>query len=243
MQLICAAKGFATTQLKTALATRDGVTNAIRQEAAQLQAGDLLVLSYSGHGGQIPDHSGDEEDYLDETWCLYDGQLLDDELDTLWTEFRAGVRIAVFSDSCHSGTVIKAMLTSSRLPQSMPFLGGTVADWQSSRAMPIDVMRTTYIANKANYDDIAAANATKAVVQASVILVSGCQDNQLSMDGPFNGAFTSALLGVYANGGFGGSYYSLAQQVRAKLPMTQSPNYMELGVHDPAFSGGPCFSY
>ena len=37
-------------------------------------------MTYSGHGGQIEDVSGEEEDKKDETWCLYDGELIDDEV-------------------------------------------------------------------------------------------------------------------------------------------------------------------
>ena len=36
------------------------------------------------------------------------------------------------------------------------------------------------------------------------ILISGCQDNQTSMDGDRNGAFTEALLRVWADGAFTG---------------------------------------
>src|SRR4051794_35958646 len=38
--------------------------------ADRLDEGDILLLTYSGHGGQVPDLDGDEtSDRLDETWC------------------------------------------------------------------------------------------------------------------------------------------------------------------------------
>ena len=52
----------------------------MRGAAKALKPGDLFFLTYSGHGGQVPDVTGDEDDKQDETWCLYDGQLIDDEL-------------------------------------------------------------------------------------------------------------------------------------------------------------------
>jgi hypothetical protein len=38
------------------------------------------VFFVSGHGGQVKDTDGDEEDGLDETLCLWDGQCADDFL-------------------------------------------------------------------------------------------------------------------------------------------------------------------
>ena len=34
-----------------------------------VQSGDSLFFHFSGHGSQVIDHSGDEEDGLDETIC------------------------------------------------------------------------------------------------------------------------------------------------------------------------------
>jgi hypothetical protein len=55
----------------------------------------------------IPDLNGDEYDLRDETWCLYDGELIDDELRLLRGEFAGGARILALSDRCHGGTVTK----------------------------------------------------------------------------------------------------------------------------------------
>lgn len=44
---------------------------------------------------------------MDETWVLYDRQLVDDELYKIWSKFKPLVRILVFSDSCHNGTVTR----------------------------------------------------------------------------------------------------------------------------------------
>ena len=56
----------------------------------------------------MPDPDNEESDRRDETWVLYDRQLLDDELFALWSKFKPGVRIFVLSDSCHSGSVTRA---------------------------------------------------------------------------------------------------------------------------------------
>src|SRR5688500_19498444 len=88
-------------------ATSSAVISAIGQASRSLTSGDILLLTYSGHGGQFDDVNGDEDDGQDETWVLWDRQVLDDELYSLWSQFAAGVRIFVLSDSCHSGTVLR----------------------------------------------------------------------------------------------------------------------------------------
>src|SRR5262245_49661514 len=79
MAAIANAKGFKTMTLLTKQATRTAVANGMAMAAQTLKAGDIFMLSYSGHGGQLPDLNRDEDDQQDETWCLYDGELIDDE--------------------------------------------------------------------------------------------------------------------------------------------------------------------
>ena len=109
MAKIAKDRGYAgTTLLLTKNATAAAFAKAMADAAEKLVAGDILFLSYSGHGGQVPDRDGDDEaDGLDETWCLFDRQLLDDELYGLFGKFAKGVRIVLLSDSCHSGTVAR----------------------------------------------------------------------------------------------------------------------------------------
>src|SRR5215216_6674 len=101
--------GFTSTLLLTANATAQAVLDALSDAANKLNGGDILLLTYSGHGSQVPDTNSDEIDDLDETWVLYDRQLVDDELVAMFSQFKAGVRIFVLSDSCHSGTVARMM--------------------------------------------------------------------------------------------------------------------------------------
>jgi hypothetical protein len=108
MQDIARSKGFRNRQLLNEAATSTAVIDAIQTAAAQLAAGDILWISYSGHGSQVPDPL--EDDRLSETWVLWDRQLIDNELYALWGRFQPGVRVMVISDSCHSGTVTRELL-------------------------------------------------------------------------------------------------------------------------------------
>ena len=117
MAAIAQSRSFSATTLLTAQATREAVLDAIGAATTKLEAGDIFFISYARHGGQVPDYGGDElDDRRDETWCLFDGELLDDELFECWTRFAEGVRILVVSDSCHSGSVTRMAL--SAVPRS-----------------------------------------------------------------------------------------------------------------------------
>jgi hypothetical protein len=107
---IAKSKGFSATRFLNKEATRTRVLQFIKKASTLLTTGDIFLISYSGHGSYRPDQNGDEIDQQDETWCLYDGMLIDDELKAVWTRFKAGVRILILSDSCHSGTVEKGFL-------------------------------------------------------------------------------------------------------------------------------------
>ena len=221
MAQIAGAQGIDVHSLLTQQATRDGVMKEFAAAANDLKDGDLLMLTYSGHGGQVPDLNGDEDDGLDETWCLYDGQLVDDELYKALSSFKPGVRVVVLSDSCHSGTVVKVALMKdflSRQPTPSTVL---------YRNMPNEVAHRTYLDNKKFYDKILtnpSLRESKKNIRASVFLISGCQDNQLSADGAFNGLFTGKLLHVWNGGVFKGSYLDLFKRTRKQMPPDQTPN-------------------
>jgi hypothetical protein len=122
--------------------------------------------------------------------------------------------------------------------------------------MPPAVALRTYARHKKFYDDLQLAVAEKAgkngtidpdaalahvtvssrlteiarELKAAVILISGCQDNQTSMDGDHNGAFTEALLHVWNDGKYKGNYAKFHAGIKARLPASQTPNLFALGV-------------
>lgn len=229
--------------LLTKRATRSAVLAGIAKAAKALRTGDIFFLTYSGHGGQVPDRNGDEPDRQDETWCLYDGELIDDELYTALGRFARDVRVLVLSDSCHSGTVIKAMYYAARAAAASAG-AGTGAPEVRYRAMPREVALRTYRAHRAMYDKLQRSvkpNAEDAV-RASTILISGCQDNQLSLDGDFNGLFTANLLRVWNAGHFRGDYREFHRSIRRAMPPDQTPNFFTTGAPNRAFEKQSPFS-
>jgi hypothetical protein len=65
--------------------------------------------------------------------------------------------------------------------------------------------------------------------RAAVILISGCQDNQTSMDGDRNGAFTEQLLRLWNGGAYRGNYAKFYAAIKAGMPRGQTPNLFQLG--------------
>ncbi len=89
--------------------------------------GDAIYIHFSGHGQQVTDLDGDEDDGFDEAWIPYDARksyesgvyegenhILDDEINELLSRLRARVgergKIVVVADACHSGSGSRGLL-------------------------------------------------------------------------------------------------------------------------------------
>jgi len=218
-------------------ASRKKVISRISALAGKLKAGDLFLLSYSGHGGQVPDIHFDETDRMDETWCLYDGQMLDDELKQLWLKFRPGVHIIVLSDSCHSGTVTRMPVA----PGANNGNGNRLA-----RSMPWEVARRTYKANQMFYNELMETDQNKFAsgdIKATVRLISGCRDDQTSADGEDNGLFTGMLLRVWNSGNFSGNWVRFHKSILRLMPPEQTPQHNVIGKSDPSWNAMRPFDF
>ncbi len=181
MKSIAVSQDFEPRVLLTAEATADAVIEAIELAAMRRESGDHFVLSYSGHGAAVPDRNGEEEaDRSDETWVLYDRQLVDDELYALWAQFKPGVRILVVCDSSRSALVSRAIdnrdvadpvITADQVPRY--------------RGMPRLEMVETYRSHADLYDSIQSRVPSLHTTElaASILFFSACQEGQLARDG------------------------------------------------------------
>lgn len=91
--------------------TKDNILKAYSSLVSNSVAGDVVFCHYSGHGGQLPDDDGDEDDGFDETLIPIDfqraGQIRDDDLFKILVHpMAAGVTVTCLMDCCHSGTVL-----------------------------------------------------------------------------------------------------------------------------------------
>lgn len=91
--------------------TYANIMTAFRQAVRLTKSGDTLFCHFSGHGGQISDKDGDEDDGMDETLIPVDftssGQITDDKLLLELVEpLPRDSLMTCLMDCCHSGTVL-----------------------------------------------------------------------------------------------------------------------------------------
>ena len=105
-------------------ATKAAIKSAWDDMVTRSSRGDTLIVSYAGHGSQVPDIGSepDEADGLDEVFLLSDygeassnareHMIIDDE----WYRWFSAVedrQVVFVADSCHSGTMTRTLSTDS----------------------------------------------------------------------------------------------------------------------------------
>eukprot|EP00178_Gracilaria_changii_P013561 TRINITY_DN3829_c0_g1_i1.p1 TRINITY_DN3829_c0_g1~~TRINITY_DN3829_c0_g1_i1.p1 ORF type:complete len:500 (+),score=76.32 TRINITY_DN3829_c0_g1_i1:84-1502(+) len=214
--------------------------------------GDSLWFSFSGHGSQIVDTSGDESDGYDETLLPVDykvaGPIVDDELYKIVRRVARGARLTVLLDACHSGTGLD-------LPYQHDVFGTGTGQKLSSGGRPMSI--TSGIANLTGH--LLNGNPSGAIQaglnlmkgkkkskppqgpdpnSGEVLLFAGCKDNQTAADtskfakGLTTGAMTYALIETIEHSTVGDwrnyNYRQLLQTMRQKLrqnKMLQTPQF------------------
>ncbi len=120
-QLLASRFGFQdrhATLLVNEQATRQAILDAWRTLIAQTGADDTVFIQYSGHGSQMRDVHGDEEDGMDETILPHDTRdpgrqvfdINDDEIMVLVNDLAAKTdNIVILFDCCHSASATKSV--------------------------------------------------------------------------------------------------------------------------------------
>jgi hypothetical protein len=160
--------------------------------------GDLVLFYFSGHGTQVPDQNGDEDDGKDEAICAYEvkpegakniieaGLILDDELGVMLRKLQ-GREVVTIVDACHSGTMTRNIRGKpvSVLEQTPAFQ----ARFIPVNLDPISVREKSFSIEIPKQRDI----------PQNQIFISSSRDDQLSLeiafpDGLYHGALTSSLI-------------------------------------------------
>jgi len=240
-----------TTLLLDQAATTHNVKSQFSAAADKLHAGDIFFLSYSGHGGLVEDPNfrikGDEP--YDQTWCLYDRQLLDDEIFEAFKKFRDGVRILVISDSCHSGSVTRNIAGQANDPVAIlareenTFTQKMEQFLRESGLRSKELPASTAQRINARHADLYGTlqekfkrNEKTENIGASVRLFAACQDNQITFDGELNGRFTGVFKQIIYSGEW--QRLSDAQALIDRLRSAYAfptPNFYSYGAENLAF--------
>ncbi len=166
-------------------ATRQGILDAINKLIADTQAGDRVVIYYSGHGSQRLD-SKSSKNQRDQTIVPVDAwkgvkDIRDKELALLFDKivFDKQARLTAIYDSCNSGTMARGITQS--VERTLPYDDDDVA------AEPGAIMETDLkkIPQQGDAIILAAAGPNESAVEASY-----------PEDGMVHGAFTRALIRV-----------------------------------------------
>lgn len=234
MLAIAKKKGFDESYILTDKeGTYKSLVTHLKKAAEKLEKGDLLFISYAGHGASVWDNNNDENDGKDETWCLYDRMILDDELAECWARFKDGVKVLMVSDSCHSGSVSRVINSD-----------GEIVEEKTEGTRGLDNGPEIYERGSKLYEATVPKdkNIAKGTgIKATVLLLSGCQDNQKSRDGKKNGLFTEKLLEVFDKGNFMGNYAGFLTRILQLMPANQSPNYSIIGKRNKPFESSKPF--
>lgn len=245
MRDLAQVEGYRSDILLTQDATREAVMAGLHRAARDLRDGDQFVFTIAGHGSQVMDRNSDEAEMrnrnMDSTMCLFDGQFIDDELWNIFTHFDQGVRIVMIADTCHSGTMARRLPTLDHMAAE-----GETLVLRRPRHLPLALAARVEEQNRDFYERIAhevphvsraiLASPTRSPVRASIIQFAACLDEQEALDGPENGAFTEALLRIWNQGKFDGSYRKLHERVAEEMAaFNQTPRLFLPRGDDPSF--------
>ena len=185
-QALLESRGYQVTRLLDGDATRAAIAAELERLMKTAADGDSLVFTFSGHGSWMPDANNDEPDARDEMMCPHDVMqdefLLDDDLNAIFEIKRAGARLYVVGDCCHSGSVVRYAAPAPR-PGAVPIKARFLPPYLFARGNPlleqaIDRTVNTPAPTKESYP---------------ALLLAGCRDTEFSYDTEFNGRANGAF--------------------------------------------------
>ncbi|GMK58045.1 hypothetical protein CspeluHIS016_0500770 [Cutaneotrichosporon spelunceum] len=215
--------------------TRQNIIQAMQWLVRDAKPNDALFFHYSGHGGQVKDQSGDEDDGMDE--CIYPvdfkrtGHLVDDDMHALLVRpLPAGARLTAIFDSCHSATAldlpyvystegkIKEPNLLAEAGQGLMGAAGSYLKGDIGGAMSgvFGIGKQLLGGNKGAVEQTRQTRTSP----ADVIMWSGCKDSQTSADtseaGKATGAMSYAFIAAMTKNPQQ-SYVGLLRSIRDEL--------------------------
>jgi hypothetical protein len=227
---LVSAHGFASADIRLLTdgrATADGIRERIKWLVGGAQAGDTLLLHYSGHGTLFPirDAAGDVTAVhgaicpVDFDWTEPHA-IFEDELRNLIDLAPTGVEFIFVSDSCHSGSLTRAILPYQVRELTPP----EDIRWRLQTARELGIVPQLL------------------EVHDRCGLISGCRQDQTSADaligGRYNGALTYYLLQSLKAGDDRLALTTLVSNVRSRLSTAAYDQEPQLHGPDPVLGRG-----
>ena len=175
------------------LTSREGMLESLYDLALRSFKDDLeeVFITYSGHGSQVRDYTGKEDDGMNEILLPWDfrtkGYILDDTVHHILKQMNPKTRVICIFDCCHSGSIADLEFK-------------YMFDRESNKILTKQIKQNTILPN--------------------VITLSGCKDCQVSMDAynvrgrrQFSGAMTACLTKILRE--------MKGEEDRIKVPMKE----------------------
>lgn len=162
--------------LTDSTATHTNIIKKIKEISRYLKTNDTLLFTYSGHGTQIQDKNGDEEDGLDEVLCTYGfdweyNLLSDDTIADLSTYIPSNCGFEIILDCCHSGTASKGV-------------NKYIRSLKNPKANDVEL-------------NVKIKSSVSKPQNKNIVLWSGCKDNEYSYEDYFENIGTGSGLLTY----------------------------------------------
>jgi hypothetical protein len=206
--------------MKDAACTKDGILNGIQKYLIEKAApGDICVFHFSGHGEQVYDNNGDEDDGYDEALVPYDApmeyqpgvnkHLRDDDFGMKLQDLRLKLgengELIVIVDACHSGSSTRGNKGSMR---------GTDKKYQPA-GYKAPVAKT----NKINESIFGLGDRKQGMAKMISLFASSSSElnSQYEKDGVEYGSLSMAFFKTVTNASKQMSYQAVFDQIKLEM--------------------------
>lgn len=221
------------------------IRNAITRAENELDSGDVLLLTFAGHGRRShtfqrtrkfpekPPGCGNppaESEGWDSSLCFYDGRIIDNEFYSFWCRLKKGVRVVMIIDSCESGSMFGLL----------PFSNDTGARLASIRSVDPSMARTETDVITVWPEIDVKPELELHMIPPTVLIMSASKDSSIERNGKTNGAFTGGFLSAWRSKENGDTYTSFFQKVcreaRKEFALI-APSFRVIGPSQAAMNG------
>lgn len=195
------------------------VRDAFKTLKSRVGPNDLVMVYFTGHGDQIPDKDKVEPDSLDEVLVLYDGILIDDEINKLMKGFPLTARKLLIVDACHSGSSNKMVATHREMLGQMS--NKSFRDERTSNKITLNGQSCTYFTSKSTDN-----------TEQNIVYFGACGDNQESKANSEGSYFTTAIYSRFYPFNLSVNYtyvsfFCAVKDVMKSISQTQTIHYEE----------------